>query len=224
VGFLDDLKRQADALKTQQQIDVAALDRNTQLADIACKTAFSYFSTLASQLNVLQPTSRYRFALDRQHAFDALQLTAFRTDARRKTTLRGAEVYDHVVLHWELKSGRRLDLVKNFPPDIERLESRLRQGGAQVDTEIVRQPDGGKLQEMRYGFTADFFGSVKLHPLHDEGSVRFTLSNLDGFENVSVEFAAFEIGNPKLDELARWLLGERHAFLDGGRHLRRVEA
>ena len=57
MGFLDDLKRQADAVKSRQQTDGAALARNTQLADAACKTVSSYFTTLAPQLNVLQPRS-----------------------------------------------------------------------------------------------------------------------------------------------------------------------
>ena len=35
MGFLDDLKRQADAAKAAQQTDTGALDRNAQLTDAA---------------------------------------------------------------------------------------------------------------------------------------------------------------------------------------------
>jgi hypothetical protein len=223
VGFLDDLKRQADALKAQQTGDSASIERNTALTEAACKSVFSYFNTLAPQLNVLRPASHARFALDRQNSFDALRLSDFRVDSRRKQSGRD-EVYDFLVLHWQLKSGRPLQLMKDFLPDIEKLESRLRQSGAQVDNEAVRNPDNGKLQGRRYTFVADFVGSVRITPQHDAGRMHFQLQNLDGFESISLEFASIEIGSARLDELARWIAGHPHSFLKDAQNLRRVEA
>ncbi|HUG25589.1 hypothetical protein [Piscinibacter sp.] len=223
MGFLDDLKRQADALKAQQSGDSAVLARHTALAEAACKTVFSYFNTLAAQLDVLRPASPARFALDRQNTFDALKLSDFRVDSRRKQ-LRNEDVFDYLVMHWQLRSGRELQLMKDFLPDIERLESRLRQSGAKVDHESVRHPDNGKLRGMRYTLVADFVASVRVTPDHDAGRLHFQLHNLDGFEAVSVEFPAFEVGSARLDELARWLVGQPHAFLKDGLNLRRTEA
>jgi hypothetical protein len=223
VGFLDDLKRQADALRTQQTGDSAALARNAALTEAACKTAFNYFVTLAPQLDVLRPSSPARFALDRQNVFEGLPLSEFRLDSRRKQ-LRREEVCDYLVLHWQLKSGRALQLTKDFLPDMEKLESRLRQSGAQVDNEALRNPDNGKLLGRRYRFTADFVGSVRLTPQHDSARLHVLLHNLDGFESVSFELPAVEIGSARLDELARWLAGHPHRFLDEAENLRRIEA
>lgn len=223
VGFLDDLKRQADAARAQQSTDTAAQERNTALADAACKTVFGYLSTLGQQLEVLKPVSKVRYVLDKRTAFDALPRVAFRTDARRKR-LRGAEVFDHVVLQCQLRAERRVSLVKDFLPDIEKLESRLRQSGVRFDAEAVRNPDNNKLVEMRYALPVDFTLAVRATPDHDTGWLRFQLVNLDGFETVTVDFPAIEVGSARLDELARWLVGERHGFLAGGHNLRRVEA
>ncbi|HEV7914054.1 MAG TPA: hypothetical protein VGP22_09820 [Albitalea sp.] len=223
MGFLDDLKRQADALKARQTIDVAALARNAALTEAACKTSFAYLNTLLAQLDLLRPVSPARFTLDRQHVFEQVPLTEFRIDARRKR-LRDEEVFDFIVLHWQLKTGRKLKLEKDFVPEIERLEPRLRQSGAQVDSETVRDPDSGRLRAMRYSFSADFVGSVRITPDHDNASLHFQLHNLDGFESVSVDFPAIEVGSARLDDLARWLVGQPHHFLDGGAQLRRVEA
>ena len=223
MGFLDDLKRQADALKAQQTIDTAALARNTALTEAACRTAFSYLNTLLSQLDVLRPVSPARFALDRQHVFERLPLTDFRIDARRKR-LRDEEVTDFIVLHWQMKSGRKLQLNKDFVPEIEKLEPKLRQSGAQVESETVRDPDSGKLQAMRYTFAADFYGSIRITPDHDAARIHFQLQNLDGFESISADFPAIEVGTVRLDDLARWLVGQPHKFLEGADKLRRVEA
>jgi len=223
VGFLDDLKRQADEAKARLNTDTSLLDRNSALADSACKTTATYFSTLVQQLNVLQPPSKVTYRLDKRNAFEAMRLCDFRFDARR-TRLRGAEVFDHVALRWRMKSGTRLALVKNFLPEIEQLESKLRRSGAQFHAETVRHPETHKLQEMRYELVADFEGAVNITPDHDNGRLRFELVNLDGFETVTVEFAAFDVGSTRMDELARWLMGEPNAFLKGGQALRRVEA
>jgi hypothetical protein len=223
VGFLDDLKRQADAAKARQNTDVASLQRNGELADSACRSTFAYFNSLVQQLNVLLPPSKVVYHLDRQNRFDSLQLCDFRADARRKR-LRGHEVYDHVVLRWRLRGDVTLALTKDFLPDIEQLESRLRQSGAEFTVEAVRDADNAKLREMRYAVPVHFQAAVLVTPDHDAGRVHFELTNLDGFETVHAEFAAFEVGTARLDELARWVVGERNSFLDKAGGIRRIEA
>jgi hypothetical protein len=223
VGFLDDLKRQAEAAKAQQTTDIGALDRNAMLADGACTSALRYFTTLAQQLNVLQPTSKVTYRLDKRHAYTGLRLCDFHADSRMKR-LRGGDVYDHVVLRCKLKTGQPLAIEKDFPPEVERLESRLRQSGAAYTSEPVRNSDNGRWLHTRFELTADFNIGVRIAPNHDSGWVHFQLTNLDGFETVTLDFPAFEIGSARLDELARWLVGEPHAFLKDGHNLRRVEA
>jgi hypothetical protein len=224
VGFLDDLKRQAEVAKAQQTTDLGAQDRNAVLADTACNSALRYFTTLVQQLNVLQPASKATYRLDKQHAFSGMRLCDFRADSRMKR-LRGQEVFDHVVLRCRLQSGGRpVHIGKDFPPEVERLESRLRQSGALFQSEGIRNPSNGRWQETRFEFTPDFGLGVRVQPDHDTGWVQFKLTNFDGFETVTVDFPAFEIGTARLDELARWLVGEPHAFLKEGHNLRRVEA
>ena len=82
VGLLDDLKRQAQELQSQQQTDAAALARNTALVEGACKSAFQYWLELARQLNVLQPTSPVRYVLDGRNVFEQLKMADFRRAVR----------------------------------------------------------------------------------------------------------------------------------------------
>jgi hypothetical protein len=223
VGFLDDLKQQADAALANQARDNGSLQRNTDLTEAACVSVSRYFTTLVGQLNVLQPVSPARFALDRRTAFDGLKMTTFRADARRKGPA-GQQTHDHVVLHWLLPTGQVLDLERDFLPDIETLESRLKQSGARLHTEAVRNPDNGKLKLMRYRVHADFAGSVKVLPDHANARLQFQLINLDGFETVNAEFSALAVNSALLDELARWLVGQSHTFLSRGEGVRRFPA
>lgn len=223
VGFLDDLKRQADALKTQQHVDAESLARNAALADAACKTALTYFMELAPQLNVLQLRPRVRFSLDSRTPLDGLARGDFKVDSRRKRH-RDQEVFDHVVLHGVQKSGQTLTMTKDFPPEVERLEARLRQAGITADVDTRRDPDNGRLIHVQFKFVADVVLSVKLHPDHDQGRVTFRLANVDALETVTAEFPAHAVTTGLLDELARWLTGEPSQFLKLAENARRIEA
>ncbi|HET7793163.1 MAG TPA: hypothetical protein VFL64_07240 [Rhizobacter sp.] len=223
MGFLDDLKRQADALKTQQTIDTAALARNAALVEGACRSVLQYFMELAQQLNVLQPTPPLRILLDKANTIDGLKRCDFRVDARRKQH-RGQEVFDHVVLHGLQKTSRKLSMSKDFPPEIERLESRLRQAGISPDTQWVRDQQSGRLEEVRFTFTADITMMVRVLPNHDEGHLRFQIANFDALETVTADFPAHLVGSELLDQLARWVVGEPNQFLKQAESVRRTEA
>jgi hypothetical protein len=226
MSFLNTLKNQAQASAAEQHGNASLMARNTQLVEGACKEALAYFHTLAQQLNVLQPASAGRHQLDKQTIFRSLPQTNFRVDARRiekGSKAQATEVYDHVVMHWELHGGGELELNKDFPPDIEKLEPRLRQSGAKVDVQAERDPSGGKLLNMRYRLPAVFLASVRLVPRHEEGLVTFKLMNLDDFDTVWATLAAAEVSAARLDDLARWIVGQPHRFLVGAQHIRRVE-
>ncbi len=223
MGFLDDLKRQAEAAKAGQATDTAALERNALLAEAASKTVFSYFDTLIRQLEVLKPVSKTRYVLDRRTSFEQLPMVDFKVDARRRK-LRGQDVYETISLHGRLRNGQKLAFTKDFLPDIEKIDAKLRQSNAPVHAQAVRNPDNNKLQEMRYEMLVDFAFAITVTPDHDRASLPFKVINFDGFETVTLELPALEVGSTRLDELAKWLLGEPHQFFAGARNVRRVEA
>jgi hypothetical protein len=222
VGYLDDLKRQADEARARQTVDTAALERNALLTDSACQSASRYLASLAQQLNVLQPVSKAVFRFDARNVFRDLKISNLRADSRMRQ-LRGAEVFDHVVFGFDMKSGQRITISKDFPPEIEKLEARLTQCGARFQSESRYDPQDGRFLEKRYELLADFSGVVRVIPDHDTAWIQFQIVNLEGFETVTVQFPAFEVGGARLDELARWIVGQPNAFLRDGQGLRRVE-
>ena len=77
MGYLEELKRQADAALAQQTQDIGALQRNALLTDAACQTASRYFGALARQLNVLQPVSKAVWRFDSRTSFSQLRFSDF---------------------------------------------------------------------------------------------------------------------------------------------------
>ncbi|MEP7302953.1 MAG: hypothetical protein ABI699_15680 [Caldimonas sp.] len=222
MGYLDELKRQADEARARDTVDLAALERNSLVTDGACQAASRYLSSLAQQLNVLKPVSKAAYRFDAKNTFRNLEMSNFRCDSRLRRN-RHAEVFDHVVLGFDLKTGTRVTISKDFPPESEKLEARLTQCGARFHSEILYDPEDGRFLEKRFEFLADFHGAVRMLPDHDRAWIQFQIVNLEGFETVTVQFPAFEVGTARLDDLARWLVGQPNAFLRDGKELRRVE-
>ena len=194
VGYLEELKRQADEALAQQTQDIGALQRNA-LAHRRClpdglallRHAWRASSTCCSRC-------RRRSGASTTRPRSATCASAISAPTRACKKLRDEEVFDHVFLGFSAKTGTRVTIAKDFPPEIERLEARLRQCGAalrqrsdprpgerQVPREALRAP--GRLPE-----------HVRVLPDHDSAWITFHIANLDGFETVSVVFPAFEVG------------------------------
>lgn len=220
MGFLDDLKKQAGSLQAQQSGGDQALLRSTQLVEAAARTVQRYFMELAAQLDVIRPAPQRSYALDKKVVLDRPPLVDFRFDARRKI-LREQEVIDHVVMFCKAHSGQEVRLSKDFVNEMELIEGRLEQAAIPHEREAVRNPDNGRLIEVRYEFVADVQLSTLVTCCHDRGTLHFKLRNLDGLETVECEFPAHAVTQGKLDELARWWVGEPHRFLDGAAALKR---
>ncbi len=223
MGFLDDLKKQAGNLQTQQDDAQRAIVRNTQLVEAAAKSVRAYLLELATNLEVIRPAPRVRYALDKRLVLEGLPRQEFRFDARRKL-LRDVEVHDYMFVVAVVHGPRDQVMAKDFVNEMEGLERRLEQAAIFFRKEPVRQASDGRLQAMRYVFDADLQVSTRVLCDHDRGRLRFALRNLDGLESVDCEFPAHEISQARLDDLARWWVGEPNRFLEGALELKRSEA
>jgi hypothetical protein len=218
MSFLDDLKKQADALRASQGVDVATLQARIQETETACQMVFRYWVELSKQLSVIQPETTARFVLDSRAVVEGVHLTHFRPDIRNRSVARRS-ITDHVSLYWDAHSGRTIDLTKDFVTDIDRLEARLHQAGIPFTPDVLRHPDTQKLIKVNYHFAADIQAQIEVTPAHDTAELTFTLNNVDGLNRWILVFAAQAISVDLLDELSKWLVGRPHQFKSHGRVL-----
>ena len=224
MSYLDDLKRKAAELQAAKSVDQETLRRNTGLVEAAAQAAARYLMDLGKQLEVLRPISKVSYGFDKKTRLEGFPMVDFRFDARRKR-LREQDLIDHISFSCMVRGKDTVTLRKDFVPDSKRLEARIWQSGAHCQTETARNPETGHFVEMRYVFVPEVRLSLKIVPNHDGGTLRFAFNNLDDLETVECEFAPHEIGQTRrLDELARWWLGEPNRFLEGATQLRRIEA
>lgn len=143
MSFLNQLKSQASALQDQKSTVNQNLDGNTAQTEAACKVVWHYVADLCRQLNVIAPPGP-RFSLDGKTPWPAMKLMDFRADFRKKK-LRDKEVHDYIGMGWQITPQIGVPVggvvSVNFPPDLERVQSRLSMGMVKHERKEVRHPE-----------------------------------------------------------------------------------
>lgn len=216
MSFLNQLKSQATALQNEQSAQQTANDLSAHLTEAASKTALLYLTDLVKQLNVLAPDGP-RLSLNGKISWPDMKLVDFRIDARKKR-LRDKEVFDYIAMVWRLvpregapKPG---SVSANFPPDLERIESRLSAGVVKHERVNVRHPEKNTLQAIRFDYMEEARGGVTITADHDAAKLAFRLANLRGFGVLNKSYQADQIQSALLDELAKLIVGQPSTFIE----------
>lgn len=215
MSFLNQLKQQAQSLQSQQTAQVQDLAANTATTETACQRIWHYFDDLQRQLNVIEPAAT-TLSLDGKAHWPAMKQTGFRFDARKKM-LRDREVFDYLALGWRLmprEAGAGKGQVKvNFPPDLERVERRLRAGHVPHERQEQRHPQTNGLQAIVFEHEMSARASVMVTADHDQAVLQFRLAGVHGLEIESTRYRAEQVNAAVLDELAKLIVGQASSFL-----------
>src|SRR6266568_1331809 len=102
MGLLDDLKKQADLVKTQQILQQSLQGDKLKLVEEKMKQTFQYVNELLKQLTVVKPTNPLMFSIPGVSNLIGLALTDSFIDYRRKR-IGDKEYFDtiHFFVKWE---------------------------------------------------------------------------------------------------------------------------
>ena len=214
MSFLDQLKTQATALKTNKEQQQADYDASTLATEQACSTVLFYLEQMVKSLNVIEPDGP-KLSIDGKTPWPDMKLTGFQIDARKKT-LRNREVFDNIGVAWQIvpRNGVAMpgSVSANFMPDLQRLEARLAAGWVQHERHEVRHPEKNTLQLVRLNYTTVSRGNIRVTPDHDNAMLAFRLANLTGFGLAHTTWPVAQISTPVLDELAKLVCGQPSRF------------
>jgi hypothetical protein len=214
VGFLDQLKSQASALQSEKGEQQANLAANSQQTEAACRSVLGYFNELAKQLNVLAPAGP-AFSLDGKTPWPETVLSGFRVDARKKR-LRDKEVFDYIGMGWQVlpKAGAPTtgSVSVNFPPDLQRVESRIAIASLRHERKEIRVGEKNALQAIVFDYEVECRGNVIVTPDHDGATVSFRVVNASGFVVQTAVWPAAKVKTDLLDELAKLIVGQPSSF------------
>ena len=214
MSFLNQLKSQANALRSQQSQAQLDVEENTAQTEDACRFALQYLHDLAKHLNVIGPKAP-RFSLDGKTPWPAMKLVEFRVDSRKKM-LRDREAFDYFAIGWRIvpQVGQPVGgtVSVNFPPDLQRVEARLAMGPVRHERKEVRHPEKNTLLALQFDYVTETRGNVVVTPGHDKAELAFRLMNANGFEILNTTWPAATIRAELLDELAKLIVGEPNRF------------
>lgn len=215
MSFLNQLKAHASALQSEQSAEQIHTQENIRLTEAAAKTAWLYITELAQQLNVIEPPGP-KLSLDGKTPWPAMKLVDFRADSRKKT-LYDQELTDYIALSWLIVPQDTApvggSVSANFPPDLQRIESRLAAGNVQHERVNVRHPEKNTLQAIRFDYATQARGGITITADHLAAKFAFRLANLQAFEIVTTPYRADQIQTSVLDELAKLVVGQESSFV-----------
>lgn len=215
MSFLNQLKSQANALQSRQGRVQHDLEESAAQTEAACRLVLNYLEDLARHLNVIEPTAA-GFSVDGRTPWPAMKLREFRVDARKKM-LRDREVFDYIAMGWRVvpRIGEPVGgtVSVNFPPDLERVESRLAMGPVRHERKEVRHPDKNTLLAIEFEYITETRGNVQITPDHDQALLAFRLLNASGFGILNTTWPAAAIRTEVMDDLARLIVSEPSCFV-----------
>jgi hypothetical protein len=224
VSFLDDLKRQAEGLKVTVTHEPVDVERNSRLANGACRITRDYWKELCDQLNIIRPPCKARYLVEPRQPLEDLRCHDFRVLPVSRKDHRNEEHFESVMLVWHAGSGKKLRVERVFPGEIERSRAALRQAGIQFHEESIKQGENGRMAGVALEFLCNVTASVRVLPLRDSGRVKLIFTNVDQLERVEAEFPAVGMRLRQLDEIAKWIVGQPHRVLEYASDVKRFQA
>jgi hypothetical protein len=215
MGLLDDLKKQAEAAKQQDQGRSELQAKNTALVETAMRKTFKYLNDLVNQLNVLKPDTNRTFDVQTSGRFEALKMTDFFVDYRSKK-IADKEHLDHIILSFRCLNDKELIVKKDSPLTIKAFIEYMREHNIRHELQEFKN-------EKRFVTHGEFkipcvvTTKVTIQADSEKAQAHFFIRNVDRFGILELTFDAVDLDDNLLEEFAKFLIGQPNKFCATGR-------
>jgi hypothetical protein len=211
VGLLDDLKKQADALKSQDVDKTESLRSSAVAVDHALRRTFLYLNDLGKQLNVVQMPSPFAFELPTVGKIDGLVIKDFFCDFRSKHFI-DKDYYGEVQVGYRCWSDKVLT-IKKGPDDMEKFRDVLWQSNIEHKSEQFRNERKVITHEV-FKVKCDFRVQGKIEGDHESGKMKVVTKNVGGFQMDLFNLIALEMNDQAVEEFAKYMIGRPNQWTE----------
>jgi hypothetical protein len=211
VGLLDDLKKQADALKAQDVDKTESLRASAVAVDHALRRTFLYLNDLGKQLNVVQMPSPFTYKIPNVEDVSALVAKDFFCDFRSKHFI-DKDYYGEVHVAYRCWSEKMLT-VKKGPDDMEKFRDFLWQSNIEHKSEQYRNERKVITHEV-FRINCDFRIQAKIDGDHESGKLKIVTKNVGGFQMDIFNMLALEMNDQAVEEFAKFLIGRPNQWVE----------
>jgi len=206
MGLLDDLKKQADMVKSQHLSQQSMLQESIKLVEARMHQAFLYLNDLLKQLAVLRPTNPLVYSIP---GVGDLQNLAFAESFinYRKKKIGDKDYYDIITLFIRWDSPTSLTVERDMPATIQKVSDALWGFGIKFTEEKIKNPGGG-FQKMK--FTVPSTVTCDITITADYENCRLAVKGKHFFRLGADELRipAGDIDEALLEEFAKMLIGQ----------------
>jgi len=207
MGLLDDLKKQADLVKTQQILQESLQGDKLKLVEEKMKQTFQYVHELLKQLTVVKPTNPLMFSIPGVSSLVGLALTDSFIDSRRKR-IGDKEYFDTIHFFIKWASGKMVTVNCDDAAAAQRAREALWASKVKFEEE-EKKSARGILIGAKYTFPAAILTDITITADHVQGELLVQAKNLFGVGVEQLKIPAPEVTDDLLEDLAKALIGQK---------------
>ena len=206
MGLLDDLKRQADLVKSQQLSQQSLLEESIKLVEGKMHQTFLYLNDLLNQLAVLKPINPTVYSIPGVGDFQNLGYAESFINYRKKK-IGDKDYYDFITMYIKWNSPTVLTVERDMPAMIQKVNDSLWGFGLKFTEEKIKKPGGG-FEKMKFTVPSNVTCDITIAADHE--NARLTLKGKHFFRLGADELRipAPEVNEALLEELAKMLIGQ----------------
>ena len=206
MGLLDDLKKQADMVKTQQLSQQSMLHESIKLVEAKMHQTFLYLNDLLKQLAVLRPVNPTAYSIPGIGDFQNLAFSESFIDYRKKK-IGDKDHYDVITffIRWALPTS--IVLERDMPVTMQKVRDVLWGFGLKFTEEEVKKPGGG-FQKMKFTVPAAITCDITITADHDNCRLVVKGKHFLRLGADELRIPAGDINEGLLEEFAKMLIGQ----------------
>jgi hypothetical protein len=206
MGLLDDLKRQADQVRTQESLQRSVKEENLRVVEAAMHRVFQYVLDLLKQLAVLKPVNPQIFVIaGGLGELKNLQLVDTFCDARRKK-VNERDMYDHVDFYVKWGSSESLVIDRDMPAASKKVRDTLYSVNLKF-AEDETKTKFGTVERTRFTVPAAVVSEGSFIADYDQRRVLLEGRNLLRLARDDFALPADDVNDAMLDEIGKMILG-----------------
>lgn len=210
MGLLDDLKKQADILKTQQVSHQSFLQESIKLVEGRMHQTFLYLNDLLKQLAVLKPSNPMAYSVPGVGDFQNLGFAESFIDYRKKK-IGDRDYYDNISLFIKWSSPASLVVERDMPAAIQKVNDALWSFGIKFTEEKIKKPGGG-FEKMRFTVPSNITCDVTIIADHDNARLVVKGKHFFRLGPDELRIPAGDVDEALLEEFAKMLIGQPSAL------------
>ena len=210
MGLLDDLKKQAELVKTQQLSQQSILEENIKLVEARMQQAFQYLHELLKQLAVLKPTNPIVYTIPGAGDLRNLGFVDSFIDYRKKK-IGDKDYFDTILLFVKWATPETLTVERDMPAAIQKLNDVLWGSGIKFTEEKIKKP-GGSFEKMKFTIPCKLTCDITITADHANARLLVKGKHFFRLGMDELRIPAGEVDETLLEEFAKMLIGQPSAL------------